>query len=63
MLQTSFVQNLEERGMLIVAPNRGEVRDALNTQQFSMFIVILKSPKYNSELMMKAGKDLLYFLL
>ena len=49
--------------MLIVAPNRGEVRDALNTLQFSMFIVILKSPKYNSELMMKAGKDLLYFLL
>ena len=63
MLQTSFVQNLEERGMLIVAPNRGEVRDALNTLQFSMFIVILKSSKDDSELMMKAGKDLLYFLL
>lgn len=28
-----------------------------------MSLVILKSPKDDSELMMKAGKDLLYFLL
>lgn len=28
-----------------------------------MFVVILKSPKDDSELMMKAGKDLLYFFL
>ena len=40
-----------------------EARDAVNTLQLSMFLVILKSPKDGSELMMTAGEDLLYFLL